>query len=228
MPETPATYPPLGPHWQGLEILARGANRLCARSPEDPAMCLKFELPPAERTRVGGRERLRRTLAQYWRGWGENAIELRAYRRLHARWGEQTHEVFARCHAQVDTAWGHALRCELVRESDGQPARSLYAHLFDHTPFHADALCAEVERIEHWLLARHVPLFDLNAGNFVVLRTDSGPRLICVDAKSTLSGKELLPLSRWSRHLMQRKIRRRAERLRQRIRHALAKAGAPH
>lgn len=227
MPETLAAYPPLSRHWQGLDVLARGANRLCARDPDHPDACLKFELAAAERTHAGLRERLRRTLARHVDALGENALELRAYRRLHARWSEETQQVFAACEAHVDTRWGRALRCRLVREDNGQPARSLYAHLFEHTPFSAASLCEEVDRIESWLLARRVPLFDLNAGNFVVANNGGRPRLICVDAKSTLSSKELLPFSRWSSRLMQRKIQRRAERLRQRIRHALAELAPP-
>jgi hypothetical protein len=146
---------------------------------------------------------------------------------LHARWSEETQQVFAACEARVDTRWGRALRCRLVRETDGQPARSLYAHLFEHTSFSETSLCDEVDRIEAWLLAHQVPLFDLNAGNFVVADHGGRPRLICVDAKSTLAGKELLPFSRWSSRMMQRKIARRAERLRQRIRYALAERAPP-
>lgn len=217
------SYPPLGPHWQGLEVLSRGANRLCARAPDQPGYCLKFELAPAERTPAGARERLRRVLARRFPRWGENATELRAYQQLYARWGAGCDALFARCDAIVDTAWGRALRCELMRTGDGLPARSLYAHMFDHSPYSADALCAEVDRIERWLLDHRVPLFDLNPGNFVVTATGVRPQLVCVDAKSILSNKEPLPLSRWSAFLMQRKIRRRAARLRQRIRHALSK-----
>lgn len=228
MPETLASYPPLGPHWQGLDVLARGANRLCVRDPDDDSACLKFELAAHERTRASLRERLRRAWAQRFESFGENAVELRAYQRLHARWGEETHQVFAICQALVSTRWGRALRCTLMRDADGRAARSLYAHLFEGTPFSADALCREVDRIEAWLLQRQVPLFDLNAGNFVVADVDGSPRLICIDGKSTLSGKELLPLSRWLPHLMRRKIQRRAQRLRQRIGHALAELPPPH
>lgn len=222
MPETLTNYPSLGPHWQGLDILARGANRLCARAPDDAAHCLKFELRPDERTPVGAREGLHRALARLVPAFGENAVELRAYRRLHARLGEAAHEVLAACEAIVPTRWGRALRCQLVRDRDGAVARSLYSHLFEGTPHPADALCAEVDRVEAWLLAHRVPLFDLNAGNFVVAGTAGQPRLICIDAKSTVRGKEPLPVSRWIPRLMRRKIQRRAERLRQRIRRALA------
>ena len=74
---------------------------------------------------------------------------------------------------------------------------------------------------EAFLLARGIPLFDLNAGNFVVVPAGAGARLVCVDAKSTVAGKELVPVSRWIPWLRRRKVRRRAERLRQRIRSAI-------
>jgi hypothetical protein len=64
-------------------------------------------------------------------------------------------------------------------------------------------------------------LFDLNAGNFVVVPHGDQVRLICIDAKSVVSGKEILPFSRWSKRLMRRKVARRAQRLRERIRAAL-------
>ncbi len=224
----PVAYPALGQHWRDLDILARGANRLCARDPEHADRCLKFELAAQERTRVGMRARMRRAFARVLPALGENATEWRAWRRLRARIGTPVREVFAQCEAIVATRWGRALRCELVRQSDGTPARSLYSHLFDGTACTADALCAEVDRIEAWLLRHRVPLFDLNAGNFVVGGSAAQPRLICIDAKSVLAGKEILPISRWSATLMQRKIGRRAERLRQRIRHALAEPARPH
>jgi hypothetical protein len=44
--------------------------------------------------------------------------------------------------------------------------------------------------------------------------------LVCIDLKSLVAGKEVLPISRWIPWLMRRKLKRRAERLRQRIRAA--------
>lgn len=221
-------YPPLGVRWHGLAVLARGANRLCVIDPQDPASCLKFELAAAERPPAGLRTRLRRACARRFPALGENATELRAWRRLYLRLGDAAAELFTPCLGTTASAWGPALRCGLVRESDGTPARSLYAHLFQGTSCTADALCAAVDEVECWLLRHRVPLFDLNAGNFVVTGPAGRPRLVCVDAKSTLSGKEILPVSRWSRGMMQRKIRRRAERLRRRIRDALAEPSPSH
>jgi len=207
----------------GLRIIARGATRLCALDPDSAAHCLKFELPAEARGRPSLRQRARRALARYWPYFGENRLELRAWRHLRQRHGDGIEAHFAACEGIVQTHWGSALRCRCARLPNGQPARSLYAQLFDGAPEHsADALCAAVDEFERFLLQRHIPLFDLNAGNFVVIPEGNGARLFCVDAKSVLGGKEFLPLSRYFPVLLRRKIARRAQRLRQRIREALA------
>ncbi|MGH8026247.1 MAG: YrbL family protein [Pseudoxanthomonas sp.] len=207
--------------WQGLEIISRGANRLCARDPGDPRKCLKFELPPAERTRVGPRQNLRRWLARRFPALGENRTELRAYQALRARLGGATEGYLAACHRMTDTPQGKALQCDCIQSEAGMPAPSLYRCIFSEPRYSADELCAAVDAFEAWLIRHDIPLFDLNAGNFVVHAPDGTVRLVCVDAKSVLSGKEILPFSRWSRRLMHRKIARRAQRLRERIRAAL-------
>lgn len=209
--------------WEGLEVLARGANRLCARDPVDPAHCLKFELPGPERTRPSLRARLRRWYGRRFPSRADNGVELRACERLLRRHGashrEQLAAHFATCHGLVETRWGPALRCDCIRLPDGSPAPSLHRLLF------GEPLLQALDEFEAFLLARGIPLFDLNAGNLVVVPTDDGRvRLVCVDAKSTVSGKELLPLSRWVPWLRRRKVRRRAERLRRRIRDLVASA----
>ena len=176
---------------------------MCARDPLNPAHCLKFELPGAERTRAGLRARLRRWLGRRFPSRGDNAVELRAWQRL-----------------QRDTRWGRALRCDCVTLEDGTPAPSLYKCIFGE-PLPCGSLQEAVSEFEAFLVARGIPLFDLNAGNFVVVPAGDGVRLVCVDAKSTVAGKEIVPVSRWIPWLRRRKVRRRAERLRQRIRTAL-------
>ncbi len=208
--------------WHGLEIISRGANRLCVRDPRDPTYCLKYELPASQRTQAGPRQRLRRWVAKRAPYFGENRTELRAYRQLQARLHSRLDGVVAACHGLIVTSQGEALRCGCVLLQDGTPARSLYRHLFQDRAYPADMLCLAVDRFEAWLLRHGVPLFDLNAGNFVVVPQGDGVALVCIDSKSVLLGKEILPFSRWSRLLMRRKIARRCERLRQRIRAALA------
>ncbi|WP_167285002.1 YrbL family protein [Marilutibacter alkalisoli] len=210
------------PGLSGCTLLGHGANRMVLSDPADPGCCLKLELPAPARTSGSLRTRLRRRLARLFPQLGENAVELRAWHRLFTRLGaDALAGRIAASHGIIETPAGPALRCELVRDADGRPAPSLYALLYETPRFTADALCAAVDDFEAWLQWHAIPLFDLNAGNFVVIDGDGGPRMICVDAKSTLSGKELLPLSRQLPALRRRKIARRAERLRKRIRTAL-------
>jgi PhoP regulatory network protein YrbL len=222
----------------GTDVLAVGANRVCVIDRENSRFCLKYERPLHERTPVGARQALRRRVGQWFAYFGDNHSELRAYRGLRQRLGNATDGVLAACHDIVATAHGPALRCDCVRDADGAPAPSLYRCLFGgnagedahdrhyHRRYGADDLCAAVDRMEAWLLRHRVPLFDLNSGNFAVIEArdvDGGVRLdlICIDLKSLVAGKEILPISRWIPALAKRKVRRRAERLRQRIRDAL-------
>ncbi len=208
--------------WQGLALIARGANRVCVRDPLDSGRCLKFELPASQRTRVGLRQRLHRWLGTRHPYFGENCSEMRAWHSLQARLGTALNGKIAACHGLVATPFGTALQCDCVLLDDGRIARSLYSHLFETTEHDAATLCAAIDRMEAWLLHNNVPLFDLNAGNFVVASTNGAVELVCIDSKSVVGGKEILPFSRWSRALMHRKLRRRAQRLRERVSAALA------
>ena len=205
----------------GLEIISRGANRLCARDPHDPGKCLKFELDLDERPEAGLRQNLHRQLALRFPEMGGNRTELRAYRTVRARLGSETDGYLVACHGMVDTPHGEALHCDCILTDAGEPAPSLYHCLFSEQRYRAGGLCAAVDAFEAWLIRHDVPLFDLNAGNFVVDAAGGRFRLLCVDTKSVASSKEILPYSHWSKHLMHRKVARRAERLRERIRAAL-------
>jgi hypothetical protein len=193
--------------WHGFELIAPGTHRICVRDPDDARYCLKFERPPHERPPAGPRERLRRRLAQRFPRFGD-AIDAR----------------FARCTGLVATPHGLALRQRCVTDADGRPAPSLFALLAAPSPFDPERLCEAVAAFERWLIEHRVPLFDLNAGNFVVAGDAAAPRLVCIDSKSLAAGKEIVPLSRLVPALMRRKIARRAERLRRRIREARASA----
>ncbi len=213
--------------WNGMRLLARGRNRICVLDPGSPGHCLKFERPAAER--AGGS--LRRQL-QVWRSQhdprrGENIIDLKAMGVL-ATADPRGEAPFARSLGLVGTPWGPALRCECVRLPDGAPAESLYAHIHGSRRYPASVLCDAVDRFEAWLLTSGLPLFDLNAGNFVVVPHDDGVQLVCVDAKSLARRKELLPVSRWWPALRRRKIRRRLARLKLRIAGAPPPAAALH
>ncbi len=215
--KTPAIEAESADPWRELQVLSRGSNRLCAVDPASPDFCLKFQLPEDHRLSAGARQKVRRWLAARMPSLGDNHAEARAWRQLRMRLGTATDGVLAQVLGVETTQWGPALRCECLRLADGSPARSLYHHLFEDRRYPAPELCAAVDRFEQWLLLHEVPLFDLNAGNFVVVPRSDGLHLACVDVKSVVHGKEIVPMSRWMGPLRQRKIRRRATRLRQRI-----------
>lgn len=211
---------PAPAHWRGMRVIARGANRVCVHDPELPGHCLKFELAPVAGMRRYWRRMLRHALSRRLPRFGLNRIELDAYRRLHRRFGDAVHAHVAPCLGIVATAAGPALRCRLVTDDDGRIASSVHDLLLgagSEGLAEAVALCRALDELEAWLLAHRIALFDLNAGNLVVAGRAGRPVLIAVDVKSTLAGREPIPLSRWSQRLMRHKIQRRCLRLRQRI-----------
>ena len=206
-----------GGSWHGYEVISRGANRVCVVDPENPRRCLKFDLPQEARTEAGPRERLRRWLGHRFEWLSNNAVELRAWQKMSRRHGVPFADRFAACRGLVHTPHGTGLRCDRILREDGTPAPTLHALLPRLRDREAMALCEAVTDFENWLLHNAVPLRDLNPANFVVVEAGAGMRLICIDAKSILQDKALLPLSRWLPALTRRKQARRAERLRQRI-----------
>lgn len=205
------------PRWRGLQLLGHGYSRVCAVDPDDANYCLKFELPPHGRSKPGLRRSLQHALARRWPRFGDNALELRAWRYLQRRLGDEAAARFAASEGIVETAWGRALRCRIAHDGD-HAARNLHSHLGNGSRYSREALCMAADEFARFLQGRNIPLFDLNLGNFVVVAGDDGqPRLICIDVKSVLASKEILPLSRRIPFLLRRKIARRAERLRRRI-----------
>ena len=207
-----------GTRWNGMRVIARGANRVCVLDPDLPEHCLKYEQRPEPGMRRYWRRRLRHALSHRLPRLGHNATELAAWHRLRARLGETLDEHVTPCVGIVESPAGPALRVHLVTDAAGEPAPSL-AMLLDGSAAPCDpvALVKALDRFQAWLLAHRIPLSDLNAGNLVVVRRGDRQRLMCVDLKSTLSSREVVPLSRWSWTLMRRKITRRCERLRRRL-----------
>lgn len=199
-----------------MDVVSRGANRVCVRDPGSTAHCLKYLPGPAGASRPSGTRRLRERLA----GTGDaNLAELRAWHWVLPRLDGSEPWRLAASEAIVQTPAGPALRCALVCDGTGEPAPSLHqlltgAALADDQ---RQALAAAVTRFEAGLQRQHIPLFDLNSGNLVRIHREGRPELVCIDLKSVLVRKELVPLARWSRRLMHAKIARRAARLRERI-----------
>jgi hypothetical protein len=212
--------------WRGYTVIGRSASRICVLDPADAGRCLKFELPPDEQGNTTWRNRLRRWIGRKLPYFGYTSAEWRAYSRLRRRLGGRLHAHVAECFGLVWTPHGLALWSKRVTNEAGEPALRLHHWLTVDQRYPAGCLLEAVDRLEAFLLEHAIPLFDLNTYNLLVTEAPDGRLgLVSVDIKSVALGKKLLPLSRWSRFLMRWKIRRRAARLRQRIREELSGAG---
>ena len=211
--------------WRGYQVVGRSTNRICVLDPEDSTKCLKFELSPLEQGRTTWRNRLRRWIGRRFPYFGYNSAEWRAYCKLRRRLGARLHEHAARVFGLVWTPDGLALWVDRVMDR-GAPAKRLAYWLTEDRRYPEKVLLAAVDRLEAFLATYRIPLFDLNTHNLLLREeADGSLRLVSVDLKSVAQTKKLLPLSRWSRFLMRQKIRRRAQRLRERIRRDLGRAG---
>ncbi|WP_436915164.1 YrbL family protein [Acinetobacter gandensis] len=183
-----------------IECLGRGANRYTIVHPENNARCLKL---PTHATQ----------------GANLNQLEYQAYQQLAAR-ALQSDVFFVQCYGLLDTNLGQALEVERLFLPNQKPAQSLYQWLQDKSlqqdyPVHV--IVEMIEQFTGYLIENDLPIFDLNSGNLMLCEHHNQLALKYVDVKSLLQSKEIIPISRWFKGLMHRKVKRRAERLKQRI-----------
>lgn len=206
------------------EELGRGANRSVHALADDPSRCVKVALPRDERGIAGRTGALRRAWRALRHRRDANRDEWTAWHQLHARLGDALARVAAPCLALEDGPEGTRLWCARLRNADGTPARSLNAVLAAPGGIDAASVIVALDRLEADLLALDIPLTDLNGGNLMLVAGAPGepPALRCVDLKSVVAPKGALPFVHRIPALWRRKVARRAERLRQRIRATLA------
>ena len=207
------------------DVIGKGANRICVRDAHDPSVCLKIDLPQHERRVKNLRQKIRRELSRRFVRFNENYIEWQAYQHLVQRLGQQTLDPYmARCLSLEQAEHWLILYCELVTNAQGEVARSLYDHM-QRSPsqLDPDQVCQALDQFQAWLIQHDIPLFDLNAGNLVVQSDANGLQLKCIDVKSVLNAKEIIPISYWSKALMHKKIKRRIGRLKDLVRQHIQK-----
>ena len=211
-------------HWNGYRVVAKGAFRICLESPDDPNLLLKFSMNDPRTPSL--RARVRRWWARRAPHRLENAIEWRAWETFIKPLPSAHQQHFARCVGLIDTDIGRALVVERVCHWDGKAAPSLMEVMAHRGPYAPRELCLIVDALVAVLRQHRIPLFDINPQNLVVCEQPEGLRLVCIDLKSALISKELLPISRMVPMLREKKLLRRAERLRRRILAAWGEAAA--
>lgn len=184
-------------HWNGYQVIAPGKHRICVQDPYFTDRCLKFE------NDIGS---------------GLNHLEQRAYQQLKTKLSPEDMNWFSRCYGFRETPYGKALQCEKVTNHDGSTARSLHDYIVTGQVPHPERVIRQLHRFKRLLANNKIPLFDLNAGNFLVTYNQVGGIYIhCADSKSVIQGKELIPFSRWLPYLLEKKVERRMKRLVEKI-----------
>lgn len=208
------------------KYLGAGANRYCVISPKDENICLKIDLPAAQRQSKNWRQAIQRFLSKNIIQFNENYIEWSAYKRLIQRVSPaELNQFIAVCVDLKETPEGElVLACQLIRNADNTIALSLDYHLRHGMNFDSVQINQAIDDLKDWLIQHNIPLFDLNSGNLVVKHTENHIRLMCIDIKSTYRSKEIIPISYWSKQLMHKKIQRRAERLKKTIQQRMDRA----
>lgn len=189
-----------------IEILGCGANRYSIVHPTNENRCLKL---PSDETQAVEL----------------NKLEYRAYQQLSSQ--QLQHEAFfVQCYGLVETNLGQALEVERLFLYKRQPALSLHQWLEDHhlqQQYLVTDIVRMIDSFSNYLIEHDLPIFDLNSGNLMLCEHQGKLALKYVDVKSLLQSKEIIPISRWFKGLMHRKVKRRADRLKQLLLHSTVK-----
>lgn len=198
--------------WQHIEVIARGANRMCVVDPHDPAFCIKLDLHQNQ-AKAGWSNNLRRFFARVLPDNSFAHQELRQFTCLKKSAGPDIGQHFATIDGLVDTPMGTGLRCQRIIGVDGSTAHPIH-YYFDHAQApDLEVLIDALDRFGDFLIKNDIPLFDLNSGNLLVRKTEHAFQIVCVDIKSLGKTKELIPFALWFKSLRRKKLRRRLNRL---------------
>ena len=204
-----------------LTPFARGGNRLCFVHPERPEVCVKVPRPDvglAEKRRRKGLKGRLKSAASF----DDNRDEAETLTALHQRIGPDLARFAPRFLEWVATDLGAGIAVDLMRDADRAIATPLKQYVWERGL--APPLSAALAEFSAFWVRERVPSRELLLHNVVVRRLSGGElRLVVVDG---LGNADLLPLSRWSARLAERKAARKVARLRTRIDALLATRAA--
>ncbi|MEM6708385.1 MAG: YrbL family protein [Pseudomonadota bacterium] len=190
---------------------ASGGNRLCFVHPQDPSICVKVAHPDVslaeKRKRKGLKGKLKPAVA-----FDENRSEQRTLETLIKQIGPALHHHVPAYHGMIDTDLGLGIQVGLVRCTDGTIARTLKQRVWEDGV--VPALSTALETFAAYWIQHRIPSRALLLHNLVVEERPTGLHLWVIDG---LGSSDLLPLSRWSPRLAQRKAQRKIADLYERI-----------
>lgn len=186
-----------------LQPFAVGGRRLCFVHPHDPSKCVKV-LRQDDRRAVRLKSKQRSIFASIRREYDNNAHEKAILEKLARQIGPQVSEHLPVSYGMAETDLGPGLVLDLIRDHDGQIARSLRELISRGLPL--DAFRSAFEDmgaffIDHVVLTR--ALLDHN-----LVAQDRGGGVWHMYMIDGFGDTAWLPLTRWIRPLGRAKIRR--------------------
>ncbi|WP_299871914.1 YrbL family protein [uncultured Cocleimonas sp.] len=182
-----------------------GGRRLCFTHPNDPSKCVKILRQDDERTVRLKKKRI--IPASFHREYDNNRHEMEVLNELYDQIGEGMTDHLPRCYGMHETDLGPGLVLDLIRDEDGQIARSIRQLITDG--FDLADLRTAYDKLgdflhEHIVLSRK--LLDHNI--VVSFDKDGVPTMYIIDG---LGDPAFIPLARWSKTLGRAKVKRRVE-----------------
>jgi hypothetical protein len=191
------------------EPFAIGGRRNCFVHPDDDSRCVKV-IPPDKRPA------LLRQSQVWWKRfhrdqyYDENVQDLRIYRYLLARCGEQLHQHLPRVFGFVETDIGEGLEVELIRDADGRISLSGKEYTIENGI--TETTLRAIDELEAFLIQHGIQFRDPFPHNLTFQESpDGGLRLFVVDG---LARAPWGPLSLLPRSLLADRIRKKIARLR--------------
>ena len=171
-------------------FIGKGATRLCFYHPEDADKCVK--------------------VAMRYRNMPALQQELEAVRRCVPYIGNYLPEYHADL---IETELGPGLVCDIIKDDNGAPSRTLTQYVVDHT-LNEDAL-SQLTEFSRILTSNHIPIYDFNPDNFLIQIRNGRQILRFTDLKTYNRFKPFtyLRLERCIPAISRRIVRRRLSRL---------------
>lgn len=174
-------------------VIGEGMERICYLHPEDQEKVVKIAKEGA-----GGNN--------------QNQCEFKTYNYLTKHHGQL--DCISRCYGFSETDLGPGLICQCVRDYTGEISKTLLETLINPHEESVQDLKDIVADFCNHIVKHNIQLFDLNPLNIVLRQDQPGKyKAVSIDLKGRYANKEFIPFSTFIPYLSRKKIRRRANRL---------------